>query len=149
MFFGNIKQKDDITHLEAPFLVCLQYVKTHDLSVMEPGIHEIDGKRIYVNICVYETRPVEERNWEAHRRYIDLQYMVEGEERIDFSLLRHVRPAPYREEADILTAEGDADGSVILREGDFVICRPSDVHRPGIAVQAPRAARKAAFKIQI
>ena len=50
------------------------------------GRIEIDGERIYASVAGYETGSRAERRFEAHRRYIDVQVLLAGEETIDVAL---------------------------------------------------------------
>ncbi len=52
------------------------------------GRIEIDGERLYASVASYETGGRDERRFEAHRRYIDIQVLLAGEETIDVALDR-------------------------------------------------------------
>ena len=45
--------------------------------------------------------------------------------------------------------DGDKNGSVILKPGDFLVCYPSDAHRTAIAADKPEKIKKAIFKVKI
>ena len=149
MIYGNDKQLQDFAYLEEKVRVCLEYLKTHNLKDVELGTYEIDGKNMYVNVMEYETVDASERVWESHRKYLDIHYMVTGAEQMDFSFLENMTPGEYDAEKDLIILNGEPDGSLILREGDFMVCYPKDVHRTAVKVGEPAWIRKAIFKVRL
>ena len=115
----------------------------------ENGCHEIDGKRLFVNIVEYTTTTPKQRFWEAHRQYLDLHFMLSGTEQIDLNFIANMEQKAYEEKDDFLPLDGDKNCSVILRDKDFLICFPNDAHRTAIQVNQPETIKKAIFKIQI
>lgn len=97
------------------------------------GRHAIDGDRLYALVSTYETLPGTERRFEAHRRYFDVQALIEGAEAIDVCL----PPAPepleaYDEGKDALfTPPPPSFVSLALQPGRFAVFYPQDLHRPG------------------
>ena len=115
----------------------------------EEGSHEIDGERLFVNIVEYTTTKPEERFWEAHKNYLDVHVMLQGTEQIDLNFIQNMDVKEFVEKDDFLPMDGDKNSSVILRDGDFLICYPSDGHRTAVAVQEPEKIKKAIFKVRI
>jgi biofilm protein TabA len=124
------------------------YLRETDLSALEPGDYEIDGKDIYARALTYTTRVPENGVWEAHRRYIDLQVMVEGAERICYAPLRRLTEGVYDEAKDFLRLSGEGD-SVTLPEGSFMLLWPGDGHMPCLAVGEPEPIKKVVVKIAV
>lgn len=149
MIFGNIKQLDDFSFLSEAVKECFAYAAGHDLSAYEPGSHEIDGKRLFVNIAQYTTTAAELRFWEAHQDYLDLHLMLCGTEQIDLNFIANMQQGEYQPADDFLPLEGEKNSSVILREGDFLICYPNDGHRTAVQAGEPETIKKAIFKISI
>lgn len=149
MIFGNINLLEEYPFLEKAVMECFDYAKTHPLLDYENGCHEIDGKRLFVNIVGYTTTTPQQRFWEAHRQYLDLHLMLRGTEQIDLNFIANLEQKEYKESEDFLPLEGEKNSSVILRDGDFLICFPNDGHRTAIQVNAPETIKRAIFKIQI
>ena len=149
MIFGNIQNLKEYFFLEDGVLECFNYMKEHALNEYKKGVYEIDGKRLFVNIVEYETVTAKERFWEAHKEYLDIHLMLEGEEQIDMNFLPNMDVKDYVPEDDFLPMEGGKNGSVILRKGDFLICYPSDAHRTAVAVEESEKIKKAIFKVRI
>ena len=110
MIYGNDKQIQEFGFLEEKIQVCLEFLKNNDLKTMELGIHEIDGKNIYVNVSEYETTDAENRVWEAHRKYLDIHYMVTGAEQMDFSFLENMTQNEYDAEKDLIPGKDPDTG---------------------------------------
>lgn len=149
MIFGNINHLSDYPFLDSAVKECFEYAKTHDLLSYEKGSHPIDGERLYVNIAEYETTTPENRFWEAHKQYLDLHFMLKGEERVDLAYIENMEQKPYVEKDDFLPLEGTPVASVVLHENDFLICYPQDGHMTALAADKPAALKKAIFKIRI
>ena len=149
MIFGNMENPEEFGFLEEQIRECFAYAKNHDLVSWEKGRHEIDKDRLFVNIVEYTTTVPEERFWEAHRRYLDVHLMLRGTEQIDLNFIRNMKTGEFVEEEDFLPMVGEKNSSVILRDGDFLICYPSDGHRTAVAADGPQTIKKAIFKVLI
>ena len=124
------------------------YLRATDLAALEPGDYEIDGKDIYAKVLTYDTRVPENGVWEAHRRYLDLQVMVEGAERICYAPLSRLTPGAYDEAKDFWRLSGAGD-SVTLPGGSFMLLWPTDGHMPCLAVDKPEPIKKVVIKIAV
>ena len=117
-----------------------------------PGRHAVDGEEIYVNAAAYQTRAIEASVMEAHRKYIDVMLLLEGEERIaqcDLAQLGQITQ-PYDAAQDALLAEIPAGVSLErLGPGDVVILFPEDAHAPGLDTDAAHRVRKLIAKVRI
>ncbi|MCH1959966.1 MULTISPECIES: YhcH/YjgK/YiaL family protein [Romboutsia] len=149
MIFGNIEHIKNYPNLSKDLLRCFEYANENDLKSYEKGTYTIDGKDIFVNIVEYETYEKEERFWEAHKKYIDIHLMIDGCERIDLNFIEQLTQKDYEEESDFLPLEGENNGYVELRKGNFLICYPEDAHMTAIKVNEKEYVKKAIFKIII
>ena len=78
----------------------LQLLRTTDFSAMEDGKYEVDGKSLFFMLQSYDSKPVNDRP-EAHRKYIDIQYLLKGEE--------YIGVAPLSEMTEEVSANPDGD----------------------------------------
>ncbi len=126
----------------------LRFLQETDPSTLAPGRHEVQGADVYALVQHYESRPLEKGKWEAHRRYIDIQYLFEGEERMGYANIERARLGEYDDVKDFqaLQAEGDF---ITVRPGMFVIFAPQDAHMPNIAVAEPRPNKKIVMKVRV
>ena len=105
---------------------------------------------LFCNPVSLSTRPESECMYEAHRKYIDVHYIVSGIEGIataDPSALAEV--TPYSEEKDIAFYSGKENGRYYLSSGQFMVCYPSDAHKVAIALGQPAPVNKIVFKIKV
>lgn len=149
MIFGNINHLEEFGFLEDSVKKCFAYLKDHDLMSYEKGTHEIDGGRLFVNVVEYTTTAAENRFWEAHKDYLDVHVMLKGQEQIDVNFIQNMELKEYVKKDDFLPMEGEKNASVVLREGDFLVCYPSDGHRTAVQVEEPETIKKAIFKVVI
>lgn len=92
------------------------------------------------NECVYE----------AHKKYIDIHYIVEGVERIATADVCELQvKMPFSEEKDIGFYTGSEAGSYLLRQGEFMVCFPNDAHKVAMMNKAPEAVKKIVVKIKV
>ena len=120
-------------------------------SMAKPGHYQLEGEDIYVNVEEGATRPAAERRFEMHRRYIDIQIVLEGRERMDFALQEPQDPPSedHLEEKDIaFYPEPKAVKSLCLEAGGFAVFLPGELHAPNLAAEAPERHRKAVIKIR-
>jgi len=112
----------------------LDYLARVDFARLPDGRHELDGDRLYAIVQRYRTKPAAEARWEAHRQYVDVQYVVAGAERMGWAALHDGLEVavPYDPAKDVVFF--DARGQFFdVPAGHFVIFAPSDVHAPGLA----------------
>jgi biofilm protein TabA len=126
----------------------LRFLSETDLASLAPGTHELEGKRLFALVSDYAPKPVAECRWEAHRRYIDLQYMVSGIERMGIAPTSHMKETDYQADRDLVRLEGAGD-FLTFGAGQFMILWPGDAHMPGVATNAPGVARKVVVKIAL
>lgn len=124
----------------------LQYLAQTDFAKLPDGPQEIDGKNVFANIMTVETKPRNDTP-EAHRRYIDIQYLISGTERIGVGPLESMREeVEARPEGDIWFYHGDLD-LVTIGNGRFAVLFPGDAHAPCIAAGQPETVRKVVVKV--
>ena len=149
MIFGSTTNLEEYAFLEDKIKACFDFYKENDMENMETGIHKIDGDDLFVNIVEYDTTTPENRFWEAHKDYLDLHLMLDGIEQIDLNFIGNMDLGPYKKEDDYQAMEGEKNSSVILNEGDFLICYPNDGHMTAVKVKDPQKIKKAIFKIKL
>jgi YhcH/YjgK/YiaL family protein len=111
-----------------------------------PGREEV--KIVYPS---YETQPQEERLFEVHRRYVDLQYLLEGRELVCWAPYEELAVEhEYDEERDIAFLSGEARASFLLSAGCFAVFFPRDAHKPNCrAAEKSEKVRKIVLKIPV
>jgi YhcH/YjgK/YiaL family protein len=149
MILDRIENASMYRALGPAIAAALDYLRQTDFSQVPDGRHELDGDRLFSIVQHYRTKPLAEAIWEAHRQYIDVQYVVQGAERMGYASLRDDLPVrqPYDAQKDAVFY--DAQGDFLeVRAGSFVIFTPHDIHAPGLAV-TPSEASAAVCKVVV
>jgi len=149
MIFGNIKDKERYNFLDERIRECFKYEIENNLNKFNTGSYKIDGDKVFVNIVSYNTVDKGERFWEAHKKYIDIHLMLDGEEKILLNHIDNLEKKPYQEDEDYLPLEGEEASMVTLEAGDFLICYPEDAHMTAVKVKNEKNIKKAIFKVII
>lgn len=124
------------------------FLSNKKLDTLPPGKYVIDGTNVYATITEAPSREFDQSGWEAHRNYIDLQYVIKGKERIGVApVLSAIVVKPYDETKD--AAGYKVDGKFyIATPGEFFLFFPADAHRPNIKVEKYYLVKKLVIKIR-
>lgn len=119
---------------------------------VENGSHDL-GDGVFVNVMTYETKKRSDALFEAHKKYIDIQIMIDGCEIIS------VEPIETMHRYECVMPFGDGDTELyavnsdcvdyVLNRGDFVILYPEDAHMPCICIEEPKTVKKAVIKVPV
>lgn len=124
------------------------FLKTNNLEKISVGKNELKGKDLYVNVDEYTTLNEEDSVFEAHRRYIDIQYIVYGEEKIGISPLENTKEiTPYDNFKDISFLTAKQNNYRIASNERFFVFFPEDAHRPCVKIGENIKIRKVVVKI--
>jgi YhcH/YjgK/YiaL family protein len=148
MIFDDLEQAARYYPIHLGFRAGFQYLRETDLSRLAPGRHAIYGERLFVVIGEDEGRGHEGAKLEAHRRYLDIQVALSGNEEIGWKALSDCRDVetPYSDERDIAFFRDSPDSWIALPPGKFMIFYPSDAHAP---LASRGAVRKAVVKVAV
>ncbi|MBR3607189.1 MAG: YhcH/YjgK/YiaL family protein [Lachnospiraceae bacterium] len=127
----------------------IQFISTHDLNELPLGKTTIDGDRVYINVMETKAQPIEERKYEVHKNYMDIQIDLIGTERVDTGDYHQVTLEDYHQENDVAAASSEDLAQCILGPGNFIICMAREPHKPNIAVSDDTFLKKAVVKVHI
>ncbi len=112
------------------------------------GRYEFDGG--YFMVQEGETRPVSDGDFEAHRKYVDVQIILSGQEAVawaDTSLLQE--SVPYDEVKDKIMFSGEPAQYNVIKEGMFWAAFPNDAHKACRELDLHSHYRKIVMKIPV
>lgn len=126
---------DSIQHIEnyAPLLPNLEaglaaIRKEQAKGPLEPGTYPFDGGFFKVQKGV--TKPFSEGTFEAHRKYVDVQILLEGSEEIAWQELSDLTEViPYDAEKDAARYTGSFAHQIRISAGMFWAAFPTDGHK--------------------
>jgi len=124
------------------------FLASHDLKSMPKGKYPIDSNFVYATITEDPSKDVDKTTWESHRKYVDLQYVIDGEERIGvFPVAKAQVEKEYDETKDV--ANYIADGPLqTATPAVFFLFFPTDAHRPNITPGGNKVVKKIVIKIR-
>ncbi|WP_413736975.1 YhcH/YjgK/YiaL family protein [Sodalis sp. RH21] len=128
----------------------LQAIDRLDLTTLPAGEAEIEGRDIYLNHILAQTKPLAEQRPELHRHYIDVHILIEGREIIGAApSCQGERPAgDFDREKDFGLYEGISHETLFcLAPGDIVLLFPGELHRPMATLSQSAPIRKIVVKI--
>ncbi|MCX7031459.1 MAG: YhcH/YjgK/YiaL family protein [Spirochaetes bacterium] len=119
-------------------------------SPLADGRHELAGQKLSASFSSYQTEDPEEKPFEAHRRFIDIQVVLQGRETLYWAPLSSLEPrGEYSEANDIAFFTGPAGVAVPLEPGWFTVQFPQDAHKPGCLRGSPSRVRKLVIKVAV
>jgi len=120
-------------------------------AAAELGIHKLRGELMFVNVMTYSSEPRAACRFESHRKYIDLQYTIEGLEGIDYCNRAELEDdGGYDTEKDLqFHLPAEASFTLPVSGKTFCIFFPEDAHRPKIALKEPGPLKKLVVKINL
>ncbi|MBM3215770.1 DUF386 domain-containing protein [Candidatus Poribacteria bacterium] len=134
----------------SPFARGFDFIRTFDPSA-EDGIYPIDGDSIYAIVTTYDTKPRNEARCEAHRRYADIQTLLDGEELCEWHPLEGLRVSEaYDDARDVLFVEDPPmPATFALCSGLFAVFHPQDAHKPSCDLRGRTTVRKIVVKVRL
>ena len=148
MIVGDINQLQ-AAGLPAAFCQAIDQALSAGIANLAPGSYPLQGETVFVNVMQFATQRAEEKRAELHRSYIDIQILLEGEERIYYGLAGSARErdAWHEEEDYQLCQQIDNEQSLMLKPGMFAVFMPGEPHKPGCPVTQPEMIKKAVIKV--
>ena len=123
------------------------YLKNTDLTTIKAGKYVIVPDKVTVSVTYDSTKNFDKTSWESHRKFIDIQYIISGKEKIGVSPVSAATVIkPYDEKRDV--ANYQAEGTYYVSEpGKFFIFFPGDAHRPNITTNNNLPDKKIVIKV--
>lgn len=115
------------------------------------GRYDLAGDDVYALVQSYDTVPAAEKKFESHRVYLDIQYVVAGDETILYAPTSSLVAATEYDSARdfLLYADPDAATPLRLGPGSFAIFYPVDGHKPGCQAGAAARIKKVVIKARV
>lgn len=141
MLVCNIKDILQQIKMDPKMEKAVHFLTHENLEKLTPGTIPVDGNQVYVKVMNYSTVPDEELKYEAHKKYIDIHYVISGKEAIMYLDTRKMDTVDeYNPEKDVFHGNPrrkEDVSRVVLSAGDLAIAYPTDAHAPkGMVGQA-------------
>lgn len=151
MLLGDLSRADYAKSLPPVFARLCDKLNTLDLANLPLGWQDLE-EGIRMNVMSFETSPAEGKKAELHRKFVDIQLLIEGEEMIEYGLSQPdlSKYDEYRDEDDYqLTDAIDNKNEVTLQPNMFAIFLPYEPHKPGNAVNGNKTLKKLVVKVPV
>ncbi|MCE9685763.1 YhcH/YjgK/YiaL family protein [Shewanella sp. AS16] len=153
MLVDTLGNRHFYTSLHPRLARALAHLAATDFGKLEAGSYPLEGEDIFVIVNDYETKPRDTEPFEVHRKYIDVQYVVSGEEEFGYLPLAQQTPSkPYFEKHDYAEFDYESNRSdasyIKLKAGMFALFFPGDIHMPGTG-DTPTSVRKVVIKVRV
>ncbi|WP_141504639.1 YhcH/YjgK/YiaL family protein [Paenibacillus luteus] len=130
----------------------MNFIRENDLNELKLGKHMIEGDLLFALVQETITKDFQFQKPESHKQYIDIQYLVCGEERIGVVKLSNqsILIEDLLVDRDVaFYGQLENEVELILHPGDYAIFFPSDIHRPCCTLKTDQLIRKVVIKIHI
>lgn len=147
MIYDNISNIETYKGLSADIFEGLKYLQqlNPDIAV---GTYQINP-RVKAIVSEYETKRENEYGFEAHRKNIDIQFLLKGSERIAcLPIEKLTETQAYSEEKDAAFYTSDAKPlEMTIGDGYFAIFFPQDGHKPQLSIDESMPVKKVVIKV--
>lgn len=148
MIYFDIQDKKNYENINVILKECLDFISSTDLTELAMGAHQLTDYISY-NMFSYQTAAEDERQWEAHQEFIDVQMMINGEEWIGYQNIKEMEKGAYQAANDYLPVMGKKSFNLLLKEKRILILYPEDAHKTGITFETSNRVTKIVFKVKM
>ncbi len=150
MVVDHLAQADKYKALHPGISKALDYLKNTDFMQMAVGRYELEGDKLTAIVNEYATVDAAAEQMEAHRKYIDVQYIVSGAEQMGIACFQNQTISKeYDVEKDYLLVADAPDYFIRVSPGMFTIFFPTDLHMPNLIDRESTTVRKVVMKVAV
>jgi YhcH/YjgK/YiaL family protein len=149
MIFDRVQHLDFYIPFNSHIREVSNFFHSKQYEALPNGKHLISDE-VFLLIMECDTKAEEDALWEAHRKYIDVQIILSGEEKIAYSDITNlIASNEYSEKDDYQLFKGKAKNYFTLSEGQFALFAPQDAHMTSIRIGQLSKVKKLVFKIPV
>lgn len=150
MVLGHLTDRARYEGLHPLFKAAFDFIERCEAEPLAQGEYEIDARDLYAMVQQYDTMPDNVPGWEGHRKYVDIQYVRSGEEAHLYAPIEQIREgAVYHGENDLLRCDVKDSMRLSVRQGQFAIYFPEDLHKPKCMLNGPCRVDKIVVKVAL
>jgi len=158
MIFTNVKDEVQNKSLAKDIQFYIEYAKKNENKILSlvSGSYDAEYNDIKMNVGKYFTKEESDKFWESHKKYVDVQIMINGTEKVAVSDIRNMNEKSFDSEKDLVILEGKKAFDVIMKTGDVLVFFPNDAHKPELNISENdnsknlrKIVTKVVFKIEI
>jgi len=148
MILDTLNNIDRYASLHPLFPRAIAYIRDTDFSTLAVGVHPIIAEQLFVIVEEAQGRSREVAQLECHRKYIDIQLVLEGTDEMGWKPLADCQQpvSEYSAAKDIQFFTDTADAWISTPANAYCIFFPQDAHAPLVGTGK---IRKVIFKIAV
>lgn len=152
MIYANVDDSTtDFISKNSSINQIIDFIKSNNLVDFTIGAHGITPT-IRANIQEYLTKAEADGRWESHKKFIDFQFIISGEEFIKVTNKKNLTVKTNAlAEKDALYYEKytGKTTNVLLQTGDYLLLTPDDAHEACLNVHKQVSVKKAVIKLPV
>jgi len=148
MIIDKIENLNIYANLSERLAKGIDYINNSDFSKIDLGTYKIEGDNVFAMVQEYDTRAIDNCILEGHIKYIDIQYIIEGEEHIGLTSKANQELEERNDENDYAFYKGDST-LFKFNPSVFGIFFPDDLHMPCVGLNHISTVRKVVVKVRI
>jgi len=128
----------------------MAYLKNTNLDSIAVGKYPIEGDALFATVTENPTKDFDQTKWESHKKYIDIQYIIRGKEKMGIAPQATATvTTPYDETKDVANYSSNEGKFFEAVPGTFFIFFPRDAHRPNTKIEGCDRDKKIVLKIRV
>ena len=150
MIYDKIDNMELYADISEDLRLGLEYLKNVSPDV-ELGVHEL-SPCVKAIVSEYTTKEENENGYEAHREWIDIQYLLKGSEKIcclPLEYLKETKVYNASKDAAFYEETGVAGQEMQVGNGYFAVFFPQDGHKPGLSAGERETVKKVVVKVKV
>jgi YhcH/YjgK/YiaL family protein len=148
MIVDKIDNINVYDNLVPKFQKAFAFITNPEILSLENGKYEIDGEDIYAIVSEYKSKNESDGKFEAHKKYIDIQFVAKGTELIGYAPANQQEIlSNYNDEKDIMFFTGEKS-FIKIESGMFAVFFPNELHMPGIKSSSSEEVKKVVVKVK-
>ena len=150
MLFSSVENITNTNYCNENFQKAYTWLNTTDLAKLPLGRNEISGEDVFANVQSYQTVNYQDKEFEAHNEYYDIQFMLEGSEKIYLAHREDLEIMEENLEADFLMLKSPKQADALtLRKNELLIVGPNEAHKPGCINESCLDVKKIVIKVKV
>ena len=129
---SQLDNAEQYYHMHPSLEKAFAFLKRKDLADLPLEKHEIDGDRLFCTLSKNKARKQEDAKLESHRKYIDIHYIIDGQEKAGWKPTSDCKVIykEYDQAKDIMFFKDAPDKWIQIPAGSFAIYSTQDAHAP-------------------
>ena len=148
MIYDQLSNAEKYFCLHPLFEKAFQYLLKNDFSKLPTGKYQIEQDSLFALVNNYFSKSIDESFAESNKKYIDIQLVISGKERMGFGLFDDFTHEQYDSEKDLQKHTGKLN-FIDVEKNRFVLFYPNDIHMPGLQIDKPEEIKKVVIKVAI